>query len=78
MVMRINEARTDNLIRAVDHLNPSLRLDTLRNLRNLPALDQNVSLGRHNVILRIVDKRSAVLEYDALLNHCYPFREVVL
>jgi hypothetical protein len=60
MVMRIDEARRYNLVRAINNLNTLLTLDILRDLSYLSVLDQDRGLRWNDVIVRIVDEYGTV------------------
>lgn len=62
MVMCVYEARTDDLVGAVNNSYIVAFLDGRSNLCDRSVLDQQVELGRNHVVVGVVDEDHPILE----------------
>lgn len=62
MVMRVNEARRHDFIRAVNHVGFSWSLNVLSNFGNDISFNQKVSLDGMHMVVFAVSKNSASLK----------------
>lgn len=66
MVMGVYEAWADDLVGAVNDFSVFGIFDVIRNLYDLPILDQKARGSRNNVIVCVMYKECAVLEEDSV------------